>query len=339
MSETRSRPRSGSAVAESYVSPVDQLLRKRPWESNPPPPMPGGGPPVLFSVRCNVWYRGKLDDDTPTFGFGVSFNANDFVQVIQVVNQHWWIGRVIGHGPKCGYIPSPARFRATFAGEHLGRKDRKPKKPADGKSVGSDSTTATSGNNVASLASLFNHTTRPKGEESFITSMESPDDEPYSLAPLVRPVVFLGPSLPGCELTDTMQRALTGYLVKCIGDKLQYLPSVKTNPVGRSVSTARPSARHASVGRRPSASGRKSKMSAGVWNSRKSRRRRPPPFTPRGGWGLLCMRCWGFHNVVFCAQRFSAPSQCFLPCQNTHATTCLLQPTRWTSCLRRCANR
>ena len=39
---------------------------------------------MLFSLRCNVWYRGAADDNTPTFGFGVSFNANDFVQVVEV---------------------------------------------------------------------------------------------------------------------------------------------------------------------------------------------------------------------------------------------------------------
>jgi len=125
-----------------------------------------------------------------------------------------------------------------------------------GSSVGGSSS------NMASLASLFNHTTRPRGEELFITSMVSPDDEPYTLAPLVRPVIFIGPSLPGGEVTDTMQRALAGYLVSCIGDRLQYLHGVKPTPVGRSVSSVRPS-----VGQRPSI-GSKAKLGGGVWSSK-----------------------------------------------------------------------
>uniref|UniRef100_A0A3B4X240 Calcium voltage-gated channel auxiliary subunit beta 3 n=1 Tax=Seriola lalandi dorsalis TaxID=1841481 RepID=A0A3B4X240_SERLL len=95
-------------------------------------------------------------------------------------NNDWWIGRLVKEGADITFIPSPVKLEAMRIKQEQKAAARK-------------------GGNASS-----------GGRRSTPPSTEHVP--PYDVVPSMRPVVLVGPSLKGYEVTDMMQKALFDFL-------------------------------------------------------------------------------------------------------------------------------
>ena len=186
-------------------------------------------------------------------GAAISFDMNDHLHVMERYDQNWWIGRKVMEGCDVGFIPSPAKLEvlrnliaqsknakttankmltpaaATAAKEkaaHLakllpmGAKSKEtPKTPPRPKSDDEEG-------NAAEMAqpapvempdplpgSALMEPERKKKKGAF-GQKKVEVIPPYDVVPSMRPIVVIGPSLKGYEVTDMMQNALFEILKK-----------------------------------------------------------------------------------------------------------------------------
>uniref|UniRef100_A0AC35TV57 GuKc domain-containing protein n=1 Tax=Rhabditophanes sp. KR3021 TaxID=114890 RepID=A0AC35TV57_9BILA len=181
--------------------------------------------PVLFAVLTNVEFDGSIDDDSPVHGCAVSFKAKDFLHIKEKYNNDWWIGRLVKEGHELGFIPTPLKletiklqttkagskgFKASTSITNLTSMDPTLQK-INSRSSGPpapDGDDDFAGKKIASMV-----TTPPVSKEKKKMMFKKQENiPPYDVVPTMRPVVLVGPSIKGFEVTDMMQKAVFDYL-------------------------------------------------------------------------------------------------------------------------------
>jgi len=188
--------------------------------------------PVVFAVKTNVAFDGSLDDDSPVHGTAVSFGIGDYLHVMERYDPNWWIGRKVEKDCDIGFIPSPAKLeslrlqlaqnksakvyaqKSAQSGDKLGRLLPQRNKEGnvkitineDGEEVVTPVEPETT-DNGGGTATITEGKQKKKG---LLGKTETVP--PYDVVPSMRPVVIIGPSLKGYEITDMMQKALFDHL-------------------------------------------------------------------------------------------------------------------------------
>uniref|UniRef100_A0A8C1E6S5 Calcium channel, voltage-dependent, beta 2b n=1 Tax=Cyprinus carpio carpio TaxID=630221 RepID=A0A8C1E6S5_CYPCA len=145
--------------------------------------------PVAFAVRTNFTYTPADDDNVPIPGHGVSFEAKDFLHIKEKFNNDWWIGRPVKEGGEVGFIPSPVNLETILI-----RREVQARKAAKALANGYCCQRCLNAKKAAPPQT---------GGEQLAA---------YDVVPSMRPVVLMGPSLKGYEVTDMMQKALFDFL-------------------------------------------------------------------------------------------------------------------------------
>jgi voltage-dependent calcium channel beta-2 len=162
--------------------------------------------PVLFAVCTNVDYDGSIDDDSPVHGCAVSFKAKEFLHIKEKYNNDWWIGRLVKENLELGFIPSPVKLenirqQSTKGNHKLGSTPPTPGDDLDDEEAAQ-----------RKIANMVITTPPPAKEKKKLMFKKQENQPPYDVVPTMRPVVLVGPSLKGYEVTDMMQKAVFDYL-------------------------------------------------------------------------------------------------------------------------------
>ncbi|KAF3816859.1 hypothetical protein GH733_014207 [Mirounga leonina] len=161
-------------------------------------------------------------------------------------NNDWWIGRLVKEGCEVGFIPSPVkldslrllqeqklrqnRLSSSKSGDNSSSSlgdvvtgTRRPTPPASGNEMTNlafeldplelEDEEAELGEQSGSAKTSFSSVTTPPPHGKRIPFFKKTEHvPPYDVVPSMRPIILVGPSLKGYEVTDMMQKALFDFL-------------------------------------------------------------------------------------------------------------------------------
>ncbi|KAE9523244.1 hypothetical protein AGLY_016344 [Aphis glycines] len=170
--------------------------------------------PVAFAVRTNVAFDGKKDDDSPIQGCAITFDIKDFLHIKEKYDNNWWIGRLVKEGSDVGFIPSPAKLELLRQMNPSRSSKNHSSKNSSSSNLGgviklSEDDDPIGSGRISARTTLTAPTAKDKRKIFFKKQETTP---PYDVVPSMRPVVLVGPSLKGYEVTDMMQKALFDFL-------------------------------------------------------------------------------------------------------------------------------
>uniref|UniRef100_A0A3P9IWN8 Calcium channel, voltage-dependent, beta 2b n=1 Tax=Oryzias latipes TaxID=8090 RepID=A0A3P9IWN8_ORYLA len=171
--------------------------------------------PVAFAIRCNFSYTPADDDNVPVPGQAVTFEARDFLHVKEKFNTEWWIGRPVKEDGVVGFVPSPVNLETILI-----RREVQARKAA--KALASKAASQTTQDMNSKKYTPPSQELNPMVQLCVIKHTCSSCDAGwclqgeqvamYDVVPTMRPVILMGPSLKGLDVTDMMQKALFDFL-------------------------------------------------------------------------------------------------------------------------------
>ncbi|CAG0891247.1 unnamed protein product [Cyprideis torosa] len=182
---------------------------------------------VTFAVRTNVAYDGSVDDDSPVHGSAISFGVKTFLHIKEKYDNNWWIGRLVKEGADVGFIPSPVKLenlrlqnaQTKNAKLYTAKSSSSGNLPLDAltgapgtenEQNGAEGTDENDSAGSPRSGGIMSTTPAKEKRKPFFRKAENVP--PYDVVPNMRPVVLVGPSLKGYEVTDMMQKAIFDFL-------------------------------------------------------------------------------------------------------------------------------
>ncbi|CAF0837567.1 unnamed protein product [Adineta steineri] len=182
--------------------------------------------PVAFAVRTNIEYIPSPDDLCPIAKAAIAFPAKEFLHIKDKFNNDWWIGRLVKVDAPLGFIPSPAKLEMIRIQSNRKNKNQPqslantaPRVKASTQSLDiidqnmggfNDDTLGNDGDGDSLTKSKLNLNANKDKKKPFFK--KAANITPYDVVPNMRPVVLVGPSLKGYDVTDMMQKAVFDYL-------------------------------------------------------------------------------------------------------------------------------
>jgi voltage-dependent calcium channel beta-2 len=182
--------------------------------------------PVAFAVRTNIDYVPSPDDLCPIAKAAIAFPAKEFLHIKDKFNNDWWIGRIVKVDAPLGFIPSPAKLEMIRIQSNRKSKNQPQslvntsiRMKASTQSLDmidqnipgfGDDNLGNDGDGDSLTKSKLNLNTSKDKKKPFFK--KASNITPYDVVPNMRPVVLVGPSLKGYDVTDMMQKAVFDYL-------------------------------------------------------------------------------------------------------------------------------
>ncbi|VVC44337.1 Guanylate kinase/L-type calcium channel beta subunit,P-loop containing nucleoside triphosphate [Cinara cedri] len=160
--------------------------------------------PVAFTIRTNVAYDAEIDDDGPLKGYTITFKTQEFLHIVDKYDQNWWIGRLVKEGSTLGFVPSPTYIEVM----------RQTDQSYTSKSTSKNSPSHSLAKDCPAEGGRISALTIPvvKDKRNIFFKKQNTVIPPYDIVPSMRPIVIIGPSLKGYEVTDMMQKAIFDFL-------------------------------------------------------------------------------------------------------------------------------
>ncbi|KAL7671885.1 hypothetical protein ACOME3_006787 [Neoechinorhynchus agilis] len=167
--------------------------------------------PVAFAVRTNTEYVPTRDDNCPLPERVIGFETKEYLHVKNKFDSDWWIGRKIKIGAPLGFLPSPIKLERIKSSSKKGPNTTT---TSSSKSGGPQDTTGAVIDIVGEDGKVKTSNLNAKEKRKIFFKKTQTISAPYDVVPNVRPVVLVGPSLKGYDVTDMMQKAVFDFLKK-----------------------------------------------------------------------------------------------------------------------------